>query len=612
MNAVQNTSLLLPRSARLSRGPLFLGISLIVLAVGSSLAMAMLLPKGYQLAVFGDGFQSGLIAVGTILALQNAIRSHGQIRVFWFFLALGAAMWFVSLFIWSINEVWLGHSVPDVPFADVLIFVKLVPLAAAASLEPYQTQDSRFRAFGLIDLSVLILYSIYLFAFFVSAYRLLPGARPIYDFHFDLADSLGNQFLVMVAGVAYLRARGSWKPLFGIFFLSNASYAVASDLIDSAIDRGNYYTGSLYDIPLIAGLAGFACFCLVGRSLLQPSGGECDTPPDAQKSTMRGTLQSSHLAMLVTLSTPAIGLWLLTTQSASDQLFSFRLEITLVAIFLLTLLLSIKQDFLSVNLIRSLRHLSSTYSSIDRFKDHLAQSEKLASLGESVANVADEISRAMNAIREQASRITSRSDGETRSHSLAGKIGHYAQRTDALVENMQRFAQETPLQLAPVELKPLLESALHLSRIGKLANVRVRVEEETSCPPVLGDSSQLLHVFLQIIANAIDALEEVGGGELVISLRACEPQVCIQFADTGPGLKFPEHAFEPFFTTKPVGKGTGLGLSTCYGIIRQHDGDISCGNRLEGGAFFTIFLPASPQPAARGANSSPISAGGAL
>ena len=161
---------------------------------------------------------------------------------------------------------------------------------------------------------------------------------------------------------------------------------------------------------------------------------------------------------------------------------------------------------------------------------------------------------------------------------------------------MQRFAQETPLQLAAVEVKPLLESALHLSRINKLPDLRVEVLEEGPCPAVLGDSSQLLHVFLQIISNAIDALQEVGGGELTIHIRPCEPQVCIQFADTGPGIRHPEHVFEPFFTTKPVGKGTGLGLSTCYGIIRQHDGDISCGNRLEGGAHFTIFLPSISSP----------------
>jgi len=260
------------------------------------------------------------------------------------------------------------------------------------------------------------------------------------------------------------------------------------------------------------------------------------------------------------------------------------------------LLLSIKQDFLGANLFGSLRHLSSTYSSIDRFKDHLVQGDKLASLGELVASVADQIRKAMIIIREQVAIIASRSHGESRSLALAGKIGQYAERTDGLVENMQRFAQETPLQLAPVEVKPLLESALHLSRIDKLKNVSVELEAEEICPPVLADSSQLLHVFLQIISNAMDALEEVGGGKLVISVRPCEPQVCIQFSDTGPGLMHPEHAFEPFFTTKPVGKGTGLGLSTCYGIIRQHEGDITCGNRLEGGAYFTIFVPAAAPP----------------
>jgi len=300
--------------------------------------------------------------------------------------------------------------------------------------------------------------------------------------------------------------------------------------------------------------------------------------------------------MLVTVSTPGIGLWLLTSPSAAGPLFSFRLDITLVTIFFLSLLLSIKQDVLSGSLIGSLQHLSNTYSSIERFKDHLVQNEKLAALGELVAKVANQISDAMTHIREQAARITSRASADSRSVNLAAKIGQYAQRTDALAENMQRFAQETPLQLAAVEVKPLLESALHLSRINKLPDLRVEVREQGPCPAVLADSSQLLHVFLQIISNAIDALQEVGGGELTIHIRPCEPQVCIQFADTGPGIRHPEHVFEPFFTTKPVGKGTGLGLSTCYGIIRQHDGDISCGNRLEGGAHFTIFLPSISLP----------------
>jgi signal transduction histidine kinase len=98
-------------------------------------------------------------------------------------------------------------------------------------------------------------------------------------------------------------------------------------------------------------------------------------------------------------------------------------------------------------------------------------------------------------------------------------------------------------------------------------------------------------VFLQLISNALDALEESGGGTFQVTIRPSGSHLLLRFSDSGPGLKEPQRVFEPFYTTKPVGKGTGLGLSTCYGIIQQHDGEISCRNRSEGGALFSILLP---------------------
>ena len=108
---------------------------------------------------------------------------------------------------------------------------------------------------------------------------------------------------------------------------------------------------------------------------------------------------------------------------------------------------------------------------------------------------------------------------------------------------------------------------------------------------VRADSGQLLHVFLQLISNAVDALEETQGGTFDITLRPSGSNLILEFADSGPGIKEPQRVFEPFYTTKPVGKGTGLGLSTCYGIIQQHNGEISCRNRPEGGAIFLVSLP---------------------
>jgi len=123
-------------------------------------------------------------------------------------------------------------------------------------------------------------------------------------------------------------------------------------------------------------------------------------------------------------------------------------------------------------------------------------------------------------------------------------------------------------------------------------NITLTLEKMDSLPRVLGNSNQLLQAFVQIVENAMDALQEVGGGKLQVCAWRDAEEVVIQFADSGPGLQLPERVFDPFYTTKPVGKGTGLGLSATYGVIQDHKGQITCFNRPEGGAAFEIRLPA--------------------
>jgi two-component system, NtrC family, sensor kinase len=595
MEAAENSAPVLAESWSHWPRPLRIGMFASAGLVVLTFAAALLLPRGAFLSAIGDVLQVGLVAIATLLAFQNVTRSRSHVRGFWLLIFLGSSMWLVSLFLWSMYEVWFHQPVPDVSIGDILLFVKLVPLTAALALEPHKSHDSRFRAFGLLDVSILMLYSLYLFAFSVYAYRLLPGAKAIYSFHFNLVDALGNLIFVLFAALCAFRARGPWRRLYRIYFFAAASYCLASDLINVAMDQGRYYSGSLYDVPLTAALAAFACVGLAGRSLLTDPHAPALSEASSDEPPRRLTFVSSYLAMVVTLSTPAIGLWLLTNSSAPAELFSFRLEITLLTIFLLSLLLSIKQDLLTASLVGSFQRLSETYATIARFKHHLVQSEKLASLGELVAQAANRIKTAMTSILEMSARINRLPLSDPRIQSMAGKISQYAKRTDALVENMLRFAQETPVQLVSLEMKPLIESSLQLSGIAKHPNLRVDLDLEQTCQLVRGDSSQLLHVFLQIISNAVDALEEVGGGALEISVYPAGSQVMIQFADSGPGIREPEHVFEPFYTTKPVGQGTGLGLSTCYGIIQQHGGEISCHNRAGGGAVFNILLPAASE-----------------
>lgn len=594
MQVGQNLAAITPDSDSSSGSALRTTLLFCAAVAAISAAAALSLPRGYTLALIGDSIQFSLLATATYLSFRNARRSHSQVRGFWLLVSLGTAMWLFSFVLWCVYELWFRREVPDIPFGDLLLFVKLVPLTAAIALEPDKPGDSRFRAFGHLDVCILMIYALYLYTFFVYSYRLLPDAVDLYNFHFNLADAIGNQIFALVAAVALLRSSYPWRALYRLYFLAAVFYALASDISNVAIDLGRYYSGSIFDVPLSIAYAALVAFTWQGQSLPYAASPAPQNTSLVDPSPSRFSFISSHFAMLVTLSTPAIGLWLLTRSATPPQIFSFRLAITLFTLFLLTLLLSIKQHLLTTSLIALLQRFSATYTSINRYKNQLTQNEKLAALGQSVAHVANQIKTAMAIIRDRSQSLSTRHNPESRVPSMAGKIGQYALRTDDLVENMLRFAQETPLQLAPLDVKPLLESTLQLGRTSKLSHVQVSVSQHGDVPQVLGDSSQLLHVFLQIIANAVDALEDVRGGTLDISIASVGSHVRLEFSDSGSGIKDPEHVFEPFYTTKPVGKGTGLGLSTCYGIIQKHLGEISCHNRAEGGAVFIVLLPIAP------------------
>ncbi|MGC1170258.1 MAG: HAMP domain-containing sensor histidine kinase, partial [Candidatus Acidiferrales bacterium] len=138
----------------------------------------------------------------------------------------------------------------------------------------------------------------------------------------------------------------------------------------------------------------------------------------------------------------------------------------------------------------------------------------------------------------------------------------------------------------------VIASALHLSNLdlrGK--HIQVETYPDLDLPLIRGDANQVLQVFFNLISNAVDALEEIGGGRLTIRTKHSDSRITIEFSDTGPGIKAPQQVFDPFFTTKPVGKGTGLGLSICYGIMQEHGGRIECYNRPEGGATFVVEFP---------------------
>lgn len=234
------------------------------------------------------------------------------------------------------------------------------------------------------------------------------------------------------------------------------------------------------------------------------------------------------------------------------------------------------------------------YEDLRHTQEQLLQSEKMSAVGQLISGVAHELNNPLTAILGYAQLLEGEGLG-ARAADFVSKLFKQAQRTHRVVQNLLSFArQRKPLKQA-VDICKVLDETLAL-RDYDLRHHRVHLvrEVESNLPAVTADPHQLEQVCLNIINNAVDAmLETTQGGTLKVRVFLRDNFVHAEFQDTGPGIKEPNRIFEPFYTTKSVGKGTGLGLSICYGIIKEHGGDISARNCNEGGAAITVRLPSA-------------------
>ena len=229
-----------------------------------------------------------------------------------------------------------------------------------------------------------------------------------------------------------------------------------------------------------------------------------------------------------------------------------------------------------------------------RTQEQLLQSEKMSAIGQLISGVAHELNNPLTAILGYAQLLESEPLSD-RSRDFVAKLFKQAQRTHRLVQNLLAFARQRKPEKKQVNLRRVIDDTLALRDFDlNLHNVRVSCDLDPELPGVVADAHQIEQVFLNIINNAVDAmLEHARGGTLSVKCYRRERHVCVEFHDSGPGIREPKKVFDPFYTTKGVGKGTGLGLSICYGIVKEHGGDIVALNHPEGGALFRVVLPAS-------------------
>jgi two-component system NtrC family sensor kinase len=177
------------------------------------------------------------------------------------------------------------------------------------------------------------------------------------------------------------------------------------------------------------------------------------------------------------------------------------------------------------------------------------------------------------------------------------QIETQGRRCKEITHKLLSFARKTDSRIVEIVITDLLKEIAYLSsQRAKYSNIDIQTRFDKNLPTVSASETEMQQVFLNLVNNALDAMEN-SGGTITLGAKRNANDIVLTVADNGPGIANANLArvFDPFYTTKPVGKGTGLGLSICYGIIKKLGGDILVRSTKGEGTAFEIRLPITPK-----------------
>lgn len=235
-----------------------------------------------------------------------------------------------------------------------------------------------------------------------------------------------------------------------------------------------------------------------------------------------------------------------------------------------------------------------------RLVEEVVRREKLAALGEIVGGVAHEINTPLTSILAFAQILLVHGAPDDAARHAAETIATEAKRAARIVSSLLTFARQTPTARARTDVNELIGQTVDLRRLA-LGEIGVGLELELApdLPAIWADAGQLQQVFLNLIANAEQALREAEGTRRIsVRSRLQGESIVVGVRDSGGGIAPAHlpHIFNPFYTTKPRGVGTGLGLSISDGIVRGHGGSLRVQSTLGDGALFEVMLPVVSAP----------------
>ena len=565
----------------MQRQHLITGGALLAMVCGYAL-MPFIVVDRFILAAIGDVTQLALCLIVFGIAVRNAIVHQRGARLFWALIAVGFVAWSMNQGAWLYYEVFLHKDVPEPFIGDVLLFFHIVPFMAALAVRPHREGGLQRRIFAA-DAALILLWWMFLYVYTVIPSQYIRPDLATASFFFNVLYMAENALWIVLVAVAAARTSGPWRNIYAAFVAPSIIGIAASQEIDLAIMRNQYYTGSMYDVPFIIGMA-----ILIWSLLWASKQDHAETK--AVHHTGEGI--APYVASALALSLAAFA-WFAVAGHQNPQVSDFRLKVSLIAVVVLGGVGILRQRLVDRERSRLYHEAQENFENLRRMQEQVVRSEKMVAVGELVGGAAHEINNPLTAILGYAELLEFDHKG-TQVSDYAQKIAQQARRTKDLVQNLIRFARPSDSTKKLVDLNSVVQNMIQLRLMDSMKGIDYKIELEPSLPMVWGDPSQLMDVCFHVLGNAADALKDTRGGSIVIRTRAQNGLVRIEVVDDGPGMLEPRRVFDPFYTTKAVGQGTGLGLSVCYGIIRNHQGEIHAENLEGGGARFVIQLPAAP------------------
>jgi diguanylate cyclase (GGDEF)-like protein/PAS domain S-box-containing protein len=339
------------------------------LLVCAQLVLALSMKPSFPLTAFGDLTQCILLLGALLSVLPFSFHTDWRTRLFCWLMSLGFVLWLSAQVLWTYFEVYRRQEVPNPFVGDIILFLHIVPMMAALAVQPHLRQEDRSVRVGPLDFALLLIWWLYLFLFAVIPWQYISPNEPVYGHSFDIAYLAEHLVFLAALVLVWRSSAGSWKTAYAHWLGASCLYAIASVIASVAIDFHVYYTGSLYDVPLLAAMVWFIGAGFVTRMNLHKG--------QSATTTEKGhAIWAARLAMLAVFSTPLMVAWAEFAPNTPGRVRTYRLLLTIGTMLVMGVLVLLKQHLLDGELICLLQASHQSLDNLKRLQTQLGQAEE--------------------------------------------------------------------------------------------------------------------------------------------------------------------------------------------------------------------------------------------